>query len=265
MSNILQLSVVIVGFQSRGVLGPCLASLDGDSSSSREILLVDNASTDGTAAWVREAHPDVKLLHSPTNVGFARACNQALQVASGRHILFLNPDTILAPATLGRMLERLESESGVGILSPRLHGGGPPAWGRFPTPLSLALGHLPGTPPPLEPPAGPVDWVLGACMLVRGDLLRRLGGFDPDYFLYGEDLDLCDRVQAAGFSVLYAPEIAVYHRGNDVWDDARRARVQSALLTFFRKRRSRTAHLLVKLGLGVLNTWRRLVPWPHTE
>lgn len=260
MSTISELSVILVGFESLQVLEPCLASLAADTPCRhpREIFFVDNASTDGSADWIERNHPCIRVVRNRENVGFARACNQALRLAGGRHILFLNPDTRLPRGACDALVERLEADPTAGLVGPRLvGGGGPPGWGRTPTLWRLLRRRL-GEEPTVEPSEGPVDWILGACMLGRGDLLRQLGGFDEDYFLYGEDLDLCDRVATAGYSVVYYPSIEVPHLGNEVWSEARLSRVYSALSMFYRKRRGFAAWLCFRSGLSAVLAWRRL-------
>lgn len=251
------ISVIIVTFRSREVLEGCLTSLQTTSvpGLSLEVLLVDNASADGTPRWIRANYPDVQVIENPVNVGFARACNQALALASGEYVLFLNPDARLIPGALEAMIQRLRQELRPGLLSPRLQGGGPPAWGRFPTLGRLAARRLGARPEP-EPGDGPVDWVLGACMLGPTEVVRELGGFDEDYFLYGEDVDLCDRMAAAGRTVVYYPLVTVTHLGNDRWDPDRLARVHGAVLLFFKKRRSLVSYLAVWIGLRLLKLWR---------
>lgn len=262
MSTISEVSVIVVGFESLQVLEACLASLAADvpSRHPREIFLVDNASTDGTADWVESTYPSIRVLRNTENVGFARACNQALRLARGRYVLFLNPDARLPLGACDALVERLEREPGVGLVGPRLVGGGPPGWGRTPTLCRLLRRRLQDDPGG-EPAEGPVDWILGACMLGRAELLRQLGGFDEDYFLYGEDLDLCDRVAAARFSVVYYPTVAVPHLGNEVWNEARLSRVYSALSMFYRKRRGLAAWLCLRSGLFAVLAWRRLRSW----
>ncbi len=220
-----------------------------------EVVVIDNASADGTPGWVRASYPAVRVIENPVNVGFARACNQALALAFGQYVLFLNPDTRLKPGALESMIQRLRQEPRPGLLSPRLQGGGPPAWGRFPTLGRLAARRLGARPEP-EPCEGPVDWVLGACMLGPAEVVRELGGFDDDYFLYGEDLDLCDRMAAAGRTVVYYPLVTVTHLGNDRWDPDRLERVHGAVLMFFKKRRSLVSYLAVWIGLRLLKLWR---------
>lgn len=251
------ISVIVVTFRSRDVVGACLASLQTAAGPglALEVLLVDNASADGTPGWVRANYPAVRVIENPVNVGFARACNQALGLASGQYVLFLNPDARLATGALEAMIQRLRQEPRPGLLSPRLQGGGPPAWGRFPTLGRLVARRLGARPEP-EPGEGPVDWVLGACMLGPAEVVRELGGFDDDYFLYGEDLDLCDRMAAAGRTVVYYPLVTVTHLGNDRWDPDRLERVYGAVLMFFKKRRSLVSYLAVWIGLRLLKLWR---------
>ncbi len=255
----MDLSILIVGYNSRALLEPCLASLTRELSTQLrfEVAVVDNASTDGTIEWIRREHPSIQVVANSENVGFARACNQALSVTSGRLVLFLNPDTEVPAGALDDLARELEASPSTGLIGPRLTGEGPPAWGEFPSFWNLLLGQI-ATGPSVEPGRGPVDWLLGACVMARRGLMERLEGFDEDYFLYGEDMDLCDRVAEAGLQVVYYPAVTVVHRGNPVFSTDRLDRISRARLLFFRKRRSLIEFGLVYLGTLIVRGLRRL-------
>ena len=239
------LAVVVVNYESREFLAPCLEALPAALNGlSAETWVVDNASTDGSAALVREQFPSVRLIANSSNLGYGRANNQALEAAGFglegfaspeaqeggfRHALLLNPDTVPPPGSLKRLVELLDADPGIGVCGPRVvrpDGSLDRACRRGePTP-SVAFYQLSGlarlfprsprfarynlTYLPEERQAD-VDAVVGACMLIRGAALRRVGLFDPRFFMYGEDLDLCLRIRRAGWRVVYAPSVSVLH------------------------------------------------------
>jgi GT2 family glycosyltransferase len=194
-----------------------------------EVRVVDNASGDDTLE-AAAPFPWVRAEALTENVGFARANNRALALASGRAALILNPDTVLPPGSLRACLDELWSRPDVGMLTPRLVTRGGELDRRckrgFPTPWSslcyftgldrrwggwrstrYVAGWLP------EDRAGDVEGIAGAFMLARGDALRSVGGFDEQFFMYAEDLDLCLRFIAEGWKVRYWPGVDVVHVG----------------------------------------------------
>jgi len=194
------------------------------------VVLVDNASHDGTADAVAERHPGVRLVRSSQNLGFAAGNNLAARHAKGRVLLLLNPDALPARGCVARGLALMNEDAGVGLAGARLladDGSTQPSARMFPTLIQEAIvlsglaARFPGSrwfgrldrtwADPAH--AAPVDWVPGAFALVRHDLFDRLGGFDERFFLYYEEVDLCRRIQAAGFRVQYWPELRVHHIG----------------------------------------------------
>jgi GT2 family glycosyltransferase len=225
------LSILIVTYNSRPLIGTLLAGLarqlDGLDA---EVVLVDNASHDGTADAVAEHHPWVRLVRSAQNLGFAAGNNLAARHATGRVLLLLNPDALPARGCVARGLALMDSDPGVGLAGARLladDGATQPSARMFPSlmqeaivlsglaarfPKSRWFGRLDRTwANPAS--AAPVDWVPGAFALVRRDLFDQLGGFDERFFLYYEEVDLCRRIHAAGYRVQYWPELRVQHIG----------------------------------------------------
>lgn len=221
-------SVVIVSFNVRALLLRCLESirpsLDGVGA---DVWVVDNGSSDGTWDAIAD-RVDVHAVRGARSLGYARANNVALRWAPGRHVLFLNPDTELPPKGIAAMVRRIEQDQSIGIVGPRLvlaDGSADPSGRRnFPTPLSAAARLLRVPNGLTSVLAGPytitdrsdrteafVDAVSGACMLVRREALRVTDGFDPQFFMYAEDLDLALRVHRAGWRTLYFPEVEVRH------------------------------------------------------
>jgi GT2 family glycosyltransferase len=233
----LDLSIVILNYNTLDHLRACLRALQVEGSTSlcggsveTEVIVVDNASTDGSAEMVAAEFRWVRLTRSPHNGGFAFGNNQALRDCSGDTVLLLNPDTLMPPGGIARLLECLEAHPEAGVVGPKLlrPDGSMHLAGRrsFPTP-SVAFYRLSGLSRlfPHSPRFGrynltfvdpdraiEVDSVCGACLLVRRAVIRRVGLLDERFFMYGEDLDWCLRTRQAGWTVRYEPAIVVQHQ-----------------------------------------------------
>jgi len=216
---------VVVSWNSAGQLRGCLASLHA-AEPRPGIVVVDNASSDGTCDLVRNEFPDVVLLANASNPGFAAATNQGVRAALARgaeRILLLNPDAEIAPPALSELERTLGSDPGLGLVAPAIvTGDGSPqafAFGGDPSLrylLRRGAGRLLRRPPlhdwgsPTE--VGP-DWVTGACILARAEVFRRGVWFDEGYFLYFEDNDWCLRARQAGWGLRRVPTVAARHLG----------------------------------------------------
>lgn len=226
-------SIVIVTYQSAAYLPRCLDSIARTTrATSHEVIVVDNASSDGTVALVRECHAAVRLLVNAENQGFARAANRGAREAAGRTLLFLNPDTELQEGAVDRAVAFLDANPEVGIVGARVlnpDGTLQRACRRsIPTP-PIAFFQLTGLGKvwrnhgaagaynleKLDPSrTADVGAVSGAFLLIRREAWQRAGGFDERFFLYGEDLDLCLAVSRLGYRVVYHPEsVVVHHKG----------------------------------------------------
>jgi len=228
-----RLTVIVISWNTRDLLARCLAAVGRDGATlALEVIVVDNASSDGSADLVARRFPAARLIRNPDNRGFGRACNQALAVASGDAVLFLNPDAEPCAGALARLVEFLESRRDVGAVGPLLlTAGGEPGltYGYFPSvatallpllrPLARllrrpsdlhALGVVPAKLPP-DAPVRDVDYLSGASLVVRRELLARIGGFDERFFLYFEETDLCRRIHAAGLRVVLLPAARALH------------------------------------------------------
>jgi len=225
-----ELSVVIVSYRCADLLRECLDSLDANRDDvDMEVIVVDNASGDGTAEAALE-YPWVHTEVLGENIGFAKANNRAMDRSRGRAVLVLNPDTVVPAGALRACLDKLWAEPDIGVLTPRLidrdgnmdrrcRRGFPTLWSSFcyfttldriiPGPRArwYSMGHLPE-----EQPAD-VEAVSGAFMLMPADAMRRVGGFDEQFFMYAEDIDLSLRFVEAGYRVHYWPELDVVHVG----------------------------------------------------
>jgi N-acetylglucosaminyl-diphospho-decaprenol L-rhamnosyltransferase len=221
------LSVIIVSWNTRQLLKNCLDSIFANPPTSPfEIWVVDNASTDGTPKMVQERYSQVHFIENHENVGFARANNQAIKQCTGKYILLLNPDTFVDSCSLEIMVDFLEGNSMAGAAGARLFNpDGTMQISSHPWPtLSrelLRLFHLDRILPYTEYPqnkwikgsAQEVDVLMGACLILRKDILDQIGYLDEDYFIYSEEVDLCYRIQRAGWSLYWIPQAKVVHFG----------------------------------------------------
>ncbi len=226
----IDISVIIVSYNVKTFLQHCVHTVQKASEGlNTEIFVVDNHSIDGTSEMIRREFPDIRFTGNRENLGFGKANNQALKKSRGKYVLFLNPDTLIEENTLRVLMEHMDHDTRIGICGPKIlnsDGSLQPACRRsFPAP-GVALPKLLGL-NRLFPKSRvfgkynltyrdpdesyPVDAVSGSFMFCRGDLVRELGGFDEDFFMYGEDLDLCRRVQLAGKSVYYIPATTIIH------------------------------------------------------
>jgi N-acetylglucosaminyl-diphospho-decaprenol L-rhamnosyltransferase len=297
------LGVVVVSWNVRALVGRCLASLRAAVPDGR-IVVVDNASDDGTVDEVRRQFPEVRLIVNGANVGFARANNQGLRAlgigvdraepappsgavgpappsgavgpAPATHaaeppklVLMLNPDTEIVGDALGILQGALDRDPAAACVGPRLvypDGRYQSSCRRFPTVLTALLEstpaawHWPGNPvargyrladaEPVGP--GSVEWLTGACLLMRSEALAAVGLFDEGFFMYSEELDLCRRLGQAGWRILYEPRATVIHveaASSDQAIGARHRRFQRARVQYFAKHHGRLAALIVDLGV----------------
>lgn len=225
------LSILIVTYNSRRLIAPLLQRLQTDIAGLRaEVVVVDNASADGTASLVRHAFPWVKLVASAVNLGFAAGNNLAALHARGRHLLLLNPDAMPAPGALQRGIALMDSHPGVGLAGGELRGtdgSRQPSARMFPTlrdelftlsglaarhPRSRLFARLDRRWADPEQSAA-VDWIPGAFVFIPAAVFKRLGGFDERFFMYYEEVDLCRRLKAHGLEVWYWPELKATHIG----------------------------------------------------
>lgn len=227
----MKLSIVIVSYNGREHLRKCLASLSRYLDDPEcEVIVVDNASRDGSAAMVADEFPQARLFALPTNTGFAAGANHGFHESKGEAIVFLNPDSEVASDVFGPMLDYLRAHPQIGILAPKLvdeDGSLQLSCRRFPG-FATALFNRYSLLTRLLPrnrfssrylltdwdhnSISEVDWVSGACMMVRRSLLDEIGPFDEGYFMYIEDVDLCRRAHRAGYQVVYFPDATVTHR-----------------------------------------------------
>jgi hypothetical protein len=227
----MKLSVVILCWNDLKVISDCLASIyAGTHSTQFEVIVSDNGSTDGSIEFIREKFPQVRLLENGRNLRFAKGNNVAIRASRGEYVLILNPDTIIHDGALDKMVNFADGHPEAGAFGCRmLNPDGTyqqAIWPLFTlrSEWCVALGLRPlarishwfhpgeyvGWKGDTERKVG---WVAGCFLLVRGELLKRLGGFDEQFFYYYEDQDLCRRVWEAGHTVLFTPGVSITHLG----------------------------------------------------
>jgi GT2 family glycosyltransferase len=212
-SNGLRVSALIVNYNSGVHAVECIASLLRQTAVELDIIVVDNASRDDSVDILRTTFGErITLIESRENLGFGRANNLAAASAHGDILLLINPDAVLLEETAVATLADFLSENlRIGIVGPQIH---EPSKRKYVLPRrrypsESRLKHT----SKLKALPGEYAWILGACMMLRKPVYDQLGGFDPDYFLYGEDIDICLRARLAGYSIAYCPSAKITHIG----------------------------------------------------
>jgi hypothetical protein len=231
MSSSVDVSIVIVNWRSREFLKRCLTTVcAGRGTLAVEVLVIDNASYDGSAAMVAEHFPSVKFIQSPDNLGFARANNRAAALACGRNLLFLNPDTEIVGTALERMVRFVDATADAGAVGCRLLNTDGSLQTScvlaFPTIINQVLdsellrrifprSHLWGVEAFSDPDRAParVEALSGACILVRRTAFLKVERFTEAYFMYKEDVDLCFKLHRAGLHNYHLGDVTVIHHG----------------------------------------------------
>ena len=222
-----RLTIVIVTYNSSREIDVVLGSLTQAAPvASHDIVVIDNASSDGTPAIMRERWPAVRLIESGANLGFAAANNRAIRTSSSELVLLLNPDTRVPAGAVDRLVAQLDARADVAIVGPRIvdgHGRAELSFGAMISPVAelrqkvlvwgndRAVASIVSTVDRMTRHTHEVDWVSGACLLIRRTDLEAVGLLDERFFLYTEDVDLCASVRARGRRVLFAAQIEVEH------------------------------------------------------
>jgi hypothetical protein len=255
-SPALQLSVVIVNWNTRELLRACLESVRQHTGGiTYEIIVVDNASHDGSPAMVRQQFPDVRLIENTENLGFAAANNQAIRMARGNAVILLNSDTELVENSLRILHDFLFSRDSIGAVGGRLiYPGGAPQWSYGFAPslgrmlwitlsgfLRIQRGRKPGAViPQADEPAHPVEYIVGADLMIKRAVLDQTGLLDETFFAYFEETDLCTRIREAGHQIWYTPATSIIHRLGSSFgpESAQRLRIYyTSLFQYLQKHR----------------------------
>jgi GT2 family glycosyltransferase len=256
-----ELSVILVNHNDRAHLKDCLTSLERALTGlSAEVILVDNQSSDGSQALVRSSFPWARLIENDRNLGFPLANNTGYGHSRGEHVLFLNTDTVMPEGAPDALLTELKARPEAGAVGPALvheDGSFQVSFGKrvdFFAEFRQKLIVNPYYKIALRYAREPreVGWLSGACLLARRSALESAGLFDEGFFLYFEDIDLCRRIAAAGFKLVFVPSVRVTHVGGGATSARRweaRLDYRRSQLRFYRKHNSRSSLRLLRIYL----------------
>jgi GT2 family glycosyltransferase len=248
IQNLPDLSIIIVSWNNRAYLEPCLESLFTSGLGCKfEVVLVDNGSTDGTQNMLGEKYPQVKIIQNDHNVGLSAASNQGIAATQGRLVLLLNDDTLVNGPSLDALVEYLDSHPQAGAVGGLLlnpDGSIQACYNHFPSLreeflIATRLGPLlwDGYPGILKGnEISSVDWIGSACLLLRRSALDQVGLLDEEFFIYGDEADLQYRLERAGWQVHFLPHVTTVHfGGRSMTRWRRRKMVYRGHMLFFRK------------------------------
>ena len=286
-TSTIDLSVIIVNYNVREFLEQAIRSLYQSVNGLHiEIFVVDNNSIDGSVQMVRDRFPEVRVIANEDNVGFSTANNQAIRIARGRHLFILNPDTIVQEDTLTTLVQFMDEHPKAGAVGCKiLNPDGtfaPESRRSFPTP-AVAFYRMTGL-SKLFPKsktfgrynlsyltpdtATEIDALSGSCMVVRKAAVESAGMFDEDFFMYGEDLDWCYRIQEAGWEIHYTPDTQIIHYKGESTKKGELRYVllfYGAMLRFaekhFKKRHSFLFRFLLRLGIVARGSLQAIINW----
>lgn len=279
----LDLSIVVVNWNVRELLKQCLRSVlaaKRPSGLATEVIVIDNASSDGSVEMVRDEFPQVRLIANNENLGFTGGNNQGIVESQGRDVLLLNPDTEVLGDALAKMVYYMDAHPDVGALGPMLlnpDGSVQSSRRGFPT---LATALLESTVfqwelskdnqilrryyvlnrPDNE--VQEVDWVTGACILMRREAIEEVGLLDEGFFMYSEELDWCSRAKERGWKVIYLPTAKVVHYGGKSSEQVvpfRHIQFQRSKIRYFRKHHGRLSAWILRLFLLAMYAYLLLV------
>ncbi len=228
----MDVSIVIVSYNTCRILDECIASIERETAVSYEVIVVDNASVDGSCRMLREKYPEVLLIENRENAGFARANNQGFAIARGKYFFMLNSDTVILDRAIDKLVNFMDKNADVGICGPRNIGRDgkiqyncdhfPGFWNSF-----CSYANLMNLFPNVKMfrrsqmqywdygDMKDVERIMGCSLLIRAELCRRLGGLDNNYFMYFEETDLCLRTIRSGLRIVYVPSALIIHYGGE--------------------------------------------------
>ena len=263
----IDLSIIIVNFNTGPYILRCLESIfRSGKGDSWEIFVIDNGSTDGSAAAVKEGFPEVHCVGTGVNLGFAKANNEAFRMARGKYLLLLNPDTNVRETTIERLVTFMDTHPQAGVAGAQLLNGDGSKQNSIANFPSLATELLnksllrrffpekfPGKERTYREPIE-VDSVIGACMMVRREAVAQVGLLDENYFLFLEETDWCYRMKRAGWRIYHVPQAEIYHyQGKSAEKDRKSAKLEyyRSRYHFFKKNKGRLQWFILLAGLMI--------------
>ncbi len=279
------LSIIVVSWNVRDLLRACLKSVTESLSSGRgqalssQLIVVDNASSNGSVEMVKEAFPEIHVIANDRNLGFTKGNNQGIALSDGRHVLLLNPDTEVVGDALGEMVAYMDDHPTAGALGPQLlypDGQVQSSRRRFP---DLRTAYVESTflqswfaqsgmleryyvLDRFDGETQAVDWVVGACLLIRRETLEEVGPLDESFFMYSEELDWCYRAKMRGWEVVYLPTAqAIHHVGKSSEQvlPVRHIQFQRSKVLFFKKHHGRLKGEMLRFFLLATYLWQMTV------
>ena len=274
----IEVSIIIVNWNSGELLKNSIKSIKNSTFNHFETIVIDNDSKDNSINFLESYSNDVKLIQNKKNIGFGAACNQGIIEATGRYILFLNPDAMVYKSTLKDCIDFMDLNKGIGILGVKLideNNLTSTSCSRFPKFKNYffdSIGLSKFFPKLFKPSTMMNDWnhessmevdqVMGAFMFCRKDLFETIGLFDECFFVYYEDMDLSIRAKKAGYKIFYNSNINAYHKGRGTTDQIKDIRLFYSIksrLFFAKKHLSKLEYLLIKLNTFSLELVSRIV------
>ena len=278
----INLSVVILNWNVRDLLRQCLESVvrdDGPANRHQplftEIIVVDNASSDGSVEMVRAEFPAVRLIVNAANRGYPGGNNDGIAAAQGRYVLILNPDTQVVGDALSALVAYADGHPDVGVVAPQLlntDGSVQSSRRRFPTMMTALFEStwLQSVAPRgvlryyymldrTDDETQQVDWAVGACLLVRREVIDQVGTLDEGFFMYSEEMDWCRRIKQAGWKIVYLPTAQVIHhmgKSSDQVMAQRHIYFQTSKVRYFRKHHGKWAAALLRMALLAMYVWQ---------
>ncbi|MFH1061306.1 MAG: glycosyltransferase family 2 protein [Candidatus Omnitrophota bacterium] len=272
MRNSKLLSIIIVNYNTGKFLLDCVKSIySGHELSGFEIIIIDNASSDDSLIQLKKEYPHILLVNNKENLGFGKAVNQGIKIANNKFILLLNPDTIISSGCFDKMIAFLRNNPKAGACGPAIYNSDKN--------LQMSCHHFPGlldivfdkthlnkifSKNPLfgryqmsywaHDTLREVDWLTGACFMIRAELFRAVNGFDPGFFMFSEDIDLCLRIKQKGFKCFYLPQATIIHYqsgSSDVIKNKSPVIAWESLILFWQKHHNPFSLLCLKIIL----TW----------
>ena len=254
----MDISIGLVNYNTRLYLEACLDSIFSQSTKYQvEVIMVDNASTDGSLEWVAEHYPQVNVIRNKVNAGVARGNNQAIKAAQGRYVFLLNTDTVLKPGAIDSQIEFLDDHPEVGAVGGKLifedgsfqssYDSFPNIWMEF---LGLThLGHFFNPRFPSNPDCDdikPVDWISSASLTIRKNAVEQVGYIDENYFIYGDETDLQFRLHQAGWKIYFLPYVKTVHFGGRSLNRWKRRRLvyRGKILYYYKIKKVGSAFLM---------------------
>ncbi len=285
----IDLSIIIVSWNVADLLAACLDSIlagtvtinePGSDIPHVEIIVVDSDSNDNTVAMVRELYPQVKLLAQNENVGYTRGNNIGLEIARGRHLFLLNPDTEIIGYTLPHMINYLDNNPDVGVIGPHTlntDGTTQSSRRRFPNvrlaffestwlqslaPKSMMDNYYVAKEP--DDAVIDVDWVQGSALMTRREVYDKIGGLDTGFVMYSEELDWCKRAKDAGWRVVYLGTAQITHHGGKSSEQSTARKhilFQQSKIRYFRKHHGKPVATLLRGYLLMSYLWQIKLEW----